>query len=221
MIRIRTVALSSALSFSLACAGTAFAQAAPTPADEQAAYEASIERRVGETVTEMKLDDPAKAELVKEKFKQQLRDLRAWHAEHYARYRELQVEFEKLDKELKGINKAFIKEMESQLTTEQVDLIRERMVGGRYQHNIGGLNAEYPDLPDWLRNRAIEMWQEARDIAMVLPEGKDKTQVFERYKGRVNNYISAKGYKGKSWHEKQARKAAAAATQPTTAPAQP
>ncbi|GIW75126.1 MAG: hypothetical protein KatS3mg104_0189 [Phycisphaerae bacterium] len=182
--------------------------------NEEAAYEASIQRRVNETIQEMQLNDPAKEQQVREQFLQTYRDLRAWHKAHYDHYKQVKAEFEKLDKQLRSIPQNFIKQMRSILTPEQVEMIQERMVGGRYRHNVGGLNAEYPDLPEGVRSYAMDMWAEARDIAMALPEGKDKTQVFERYKGKVNNYIASKGIKGKSWYEKQVKKQAAATTRP-------
>lgn len=183
--------------------------------NDDATYEASIQRRVNETIQQMQLNDPAKEERVRERFLQTYRDLRAWHKTHYEHYKQVKNEFERLDKELRSIPRGFIKEMQSVLTPEQVEMIQERMVGGRYRHNVGGLDAEYPDLPEGVRSYAMDLWAEARDIAMALPEGKDKTQVFERYKGKVNNYIASKGIKGKSWYEKQARKQAAATTRPT------
>ncbi len=187
---------------------------------EAAAYEESIQRRVGETIDQLKLEDPAKAEEIRQKFLQNYRDLRAWHVAHYDEYKKVKAEFEKLDKDLRGITRTFIKDIEKSLTPEQVAMIQERMVGGRYQHNIGGLNAEYPDLPEGVRSYAMDMWAEARDIAMSLPEGRDKTAVFERYKAKVNNYISSKGIKGKSWYEKEAKKKAAeeAAQKPSETP---
>lgn len=194
------------------------AQEPAQDANDDAAYEASIQRRVNETIQEMKLNDPVKEQQVRERFLQTYRDLRAWHKAHYEHYKQVKAEFEKLDKELRSIPRGFIKEMQSLLTPEQVEMIQERMVGGRYRHNVGGLNAEYPDLPEGVRSYAMDLWAEARDIAMALPEGKDKTQVFERYKGKVNNYIASKGIKGKSWYEKQAKKQATATTRPSDEP---
>lgn len=189
-------------------------------------FEESIERRAGETVDEMKLNDPAKAERVKERFKQHFRDIQAWDAAHgqersalFAALRkdkenaELKAKYDALIAPLMATQRSFFDEMNAQLAPEQVEQIKERLIGGRYQHNIGGFKNEYPDLPPAEWQKVVAMWQQAREEAMPLGSAGAKDQVFSIMKGKVNNYLSQQGFVGKSAAAKKARAASQPAAQ--------
>jgi hypothetical protein len=194
--------------------------AAATAVDPK--FEESIERRAGETVAEMKLTDAAKAERVKERFKQHFRDIQSWDVAHGKDRAEtfnalrkdkenatLQAKLDGYNAQLQAMQSKFFEEMDAQLTPEQVELIKNRLIGGRYEHNLRGFQAEY-DLPPEEWAKVVAMWQQARDEAMPLGTAAAKDQLFAIYKGKVNNYLSKQGYVGKS----AAAKAAKAASQP-------
>lgn len=206
--------------------GSSHPNEAATKPSEEALFEASIERRAAKTVGEMKLDDAAKAERVKERFKRHFRDLHAWDVAHgkertelFKALRkdkenaELRAKYDALIAPLMATQKSFFDEMNAELTPEQVDAIRENLVGGRYDHNIRGYKAEYPDLPPEAWQKVVAMWQQAREEAMPLDNKEAKNEVFEIYKGRVNNWLSQQGYTGKSAAAKKARAASQPAAQ--------
>ena len=68
-----------------------------------------------------------------------------------------------------------------------------------YQDMIPTLKPEQKEkIYDWLK--------EAREIAMDEGSSEDKHKVFGKYKGRINNYLSAEGYdmkkEEKAWQER-------------------
>ena len=208
----------------LSFASAALAQDASATQSADAAFETSIERRAGETVAEMKLDDAAKAARVKELFKQQFRDIETFDVAHGAERTDLAAELKKtpddaalaakLDALVAPLLKtqaAFFDKVGAELTPDQVEQIKNRLVGGRYQHNIDGYKVEFPDLPADAWQHVVGMWQQAREEAMPLGNAKVKDAVFSKWKGRVNIWLSKQGFVGKSAAAKKAKAASQAA----------
>ncbi len=125
----------------------------------------------------------------------------------------LAKENRKVDASLTKLHKKYLKNLSTHLTAEQVDQVKDGMTYGvlpltykAYQEEILTLTAD--------QKKQILVWlTEAREKAMDAESSDKKHAWFGKYKGRINNYLSAAGYdlkkEGIEWEKR--RKAAAAA----------
>jgi hypothetical protein len=64
-----------------------------------------------------------------------------------------------------------------------------------------------PNLAEAQKARILELLKDAREEAMDAGSAGEKSAVFKRYKGKINNYLSAEGHDVKQaykdWGEKQ------------------
>jgi len=101
---------------------------------------------------------------------------------------------------------AFIALLKKDLNDSQVEKIKDAMTYrvfpityAAYQDMLPGLTAEQKDkIFNWLK--------EARELAMDAESADKKHAVFGKYKGRINNYLSAAGYdmkkEGEEWQKR-------------------
>jgi hypothetical protein len=54
--------------------------------------------------------------------------------------------------------------------------------------------AQVPNLTDAQKERIMAFLVEARELAMDGGTSEEKHQWFRKYKGKINNYLSAEGY---------------------------
>ncbi len=92
------------------------------------------------------------------------------------------------------------------LTYEQVDQIKDGMTYGVMPITYAGYEDMLLNLTDeQKKNIRIWLW-EARERAMDQGSSDDKHKMFGKYKGRINNYLSAEGYdlnaESEAWHER-------------------
>jgi hypothetical protein len=104
------------------------------------------------------------------------------------------------------LHKEFISQLKENLTEAQIEKIKNGMT-----YNV--LNVTYSAYMDMLLNltetqkKKIYSWLvEARELAMDEGSSDDKHKVFGKYKGRINNYLSAEGYdmkkEEKAWQDR-------------------
>ena len=125
----------------------------------------------------------------------------------------IRIEEEKKASQLSELHKRFIAKLQKTLTDEQIEKIKDGMTYRvmpitytAYTDMIPALTAEQNEkLYNWLR--------EARELAMDEGSSEDKHKVFGKYKGRINNYLSAEGYdmkkEEKAWQQRIKDRAAA------------
>lgn len=118
----------------------------------------------------------------------------------------VRIEEAKKTSQLSELHKGFIAKLQKSLTDEQIEKIKDGMTYRvmpvtytAYQDMIPTLTAEQKQkIHDWLK--------EAREIAMDEGSSEDKHKVFGKYKGRINNYLSAEGYdmkkEEKAWQQR-------------------
>ncbi|MCX2452511.1 DUF3826 domain-containing protein [Pedobacter sp. PLR] len=125
----------------------------------------------------------------------------------------LKAEAAKTDAKLAILHKSYLSKLSTQLNPDQVDQVKNGMTYGvvpltyrAYQEQILTLNEE--------QKKQILTWlTEAREHAMDAESADKKHAWFGKYKGKINNYLSAAGYdlkkEGRDWEKR--RKAAATA----------
>ena len=104
------------------------------------------------------------------------------------------------------LHSSFIAHIKENLSEEQIELVKDGMTYrifpityAAYQDMILTLTAEQKTkIYGWLK--------EARELAMDEGSSDKKHAVFGKYKGRINNYLSAAGYdmkkEGEEWQKR-------------------
>ncbi len=116
------------------------------------------------------------------------------------------------EKNLSILHKQFIKKLNKKMSEEQVDKVKNGMT-----FNV--LNVTYAAYEEMIlsltkeQKAKIYAWLvEAREKAMDQGSSDDKHKVFGKYKGRINNYLSAEGYdmkaEEKAWQQRLREKRA-------------
>jgi hypothetical protein len=87
----------------------------------------------------------------------------------------------------------FLAKLAKNLTPEQVDRVKDKMTYGKVQFTFAGYVSQYPDLSEANKQKILEFLHEAREEATDGGSAEEKTAVFQRYKGKINNYLSKQG----------------------------
>ncbi|MEO6435266.1 MAG: DUF3826 domain-containing protein [Tepidisphaeraceae bacterium] len=185
--------------------------------DKEAAYLADIIQRADKHVAALKLDDPGNAAKVRDAIVNQYRSLRTVHDARDARLNELpkgdaakpQADAIKAESDtaLKPLHEKFIAELSAQLTSEQVEKVKDEMTYNVVHVTYAALGDMIPQLTEPQKAYILAQLKEAREIAMDQGSSNAKHAVFGKYKGRINNYLSKQGYDlkqlTKDWAERR------------------
>jgi hypothetical protein len=92
------------------------------------------------------------------------------------------------------------------------------MVYGKVQVTYNAYIGMVPSLNDQQKAMILDLLKQAREEAMDGGSAEEKSAVFKRYKGKINNYLSSQGVDLKKAERAfmQNMKAKSAATQPAT-----
>jgi hypothetical protein len=113
---------------------------------------------------------------------------------------------EKKSAQLTQLHGEFIAHLQKHLSTEQLEKVKDGMTYNicpityvAYQDMLPGLTTEQKEkIYTWLK--------EARELAMDEGSSEKKHAVFGKYKGKINNYLSAAGYdmkkEGEDWQKR-------------------
>jgi hypothetical protein len=186
-------------------------------ADADAKYNATIEGRTAEILKVLALSDTNQAARVHDIIIAQYRALNAWHDGHDAKLKAAKGDTNAvadIRASLKEIHDRFVGKLAEILTPEQVDAVKDKMTYGKVQFTYKGYLVQYPNLNETNKAEILKILKQAREEAMDGGSSQEKTAIFQRYKGRVNNYLSHQGIHP----EKQKADAAPAIT--NSAPAQ-
>jgi hypothetical protein len=166
------------------------------PADVEAKYTAAIEGRTADILKTLALSDTDKATRVHDAIITQYRALNAWHNGNDAKLKTAKGDTNALAQiraSLKALHEAFLAQLAENLTPEQIDKVKDKMTYGKVQFTFAGYVAQYPDLSETNKNEILILLKQAREEAMDGGSAAEKTAVFQRYKGKINNYLSKQG----------------------------
>jgi hypothetical protein len=110
----------------------------------------------------------------------------------------------------KILHDAYLAGLWPYLTPEQIEKVKDGHTSGKVDFTFRGYQQEYPNLTDQQQAKVVEFLKEARELAMDGGDSKEKDAIFNKYKGKINNWLSSQGVKSK----KQIQKEAQATTQP-------
>jgi len=197
------------LTLVVACAAPALAQVPSKSDDPDPAYTKTITERADKIVATLGIDEPARAKRVRDTIAQQYRDLRAIHDPREAQIKAAK-EIARTNKEaadaavkiaqdeaktgLDKLHGEYLAKLAAELTPDQVDKVKDGMTYGVVQVTYKAYLTMLPELNDEQKARIMAYLVEARETAMDLGSSDEKHQWFGKYKGRINNYLSAAGY---------------------------
>ncbi|MGM9507364.1 DUF3826 domain-containing protein [Larkinella sp. GY13] len=193
-------------------------------ANSDTAYNRVVIDRAAKIVATLDLSEPAKSLRVREHIAQQYRDLNTIHerrkeaiknrietaptATKLAEKEELEGE---ITGELKILHTEFLTRLAADLNSQQIDQVKDGMTYSVLPITFKGYQAMLPDLTEAQKKQILAWLTEARERAMDEGTSKEKHAMFGKYKGRINNYLSAAGIDlkqaGKAWEERIASEA--------------
>ena len=80
------------------------------------------------------------------------------------------------------------------LTDAQIDAVKDGMTYGRLQRDYNAQLEMIPSLKEEEKAQILIWLKEAREFAMDAVDSKGKHFWFDKYRGRTNNWLSARGY---------------------------
>ncbi len=80
------------------------------------------------------------------------------------------------------------------LSSEQIDAVKDGMTFGRLKRDYNATLDMIPSLSDVEKQQVLLWLIEAREYAMDAGDSKGKHAWFDKYRGRTNNWLSARGY---------------------------
>jgi Spy/CpxP family protein refolding chaperone len=120
----------------------------------------------------------------------------------------------KADKKLEKLHKTYLKKLSALCTPQQIDEIKNGMTFNVLNVTYTAYQDMLPMLTEDQKKQILDWLTEAREKAMDAESADKKHAVFGKYKGRINNYLSAAGIDMKkeeaAWQQRiKERKAAA------------
>lgn len=107
---------------------------------------------------------------------------------------------------LKVQHNLFIASLSSVLSVQQIDVIKDGMTYGVLPKTFKGYEEMILTLTPAQKNQIYAYLIEAREFAMDAESSEKKHAWFGKYKGKINNYLSAEGYdmkkEGIAWKER-------------------
>lgn len=198
----------------------------PVPEDPDPAYTQVITERAQKIVDTLGLEDPAAARQVRDLIADQYRSLGMLHDTRDAKIQALKAQAESdpavqavedlTQTLLDALHVQYLRKLSALLSAEQIEQVKDGMTYGVVPLTYNSYMDMLPDLTDAQKATVMAYLVEAREMAIDAGSSKAKHAWFGKYKGRINNYLSAQGYDLKQASEMrnariQAQKAAAAA----------
>jgi hypothetical protein len=109
-------------------------------------------------------------------------------------------------KQVKVLHASYIKKLNKELSADEVDKIKDGMTYRIYPITYTAYQDEIPNLTDEQKGKIKGWLLEARENAIDAESAEKKHAWFGKFKGRINNYLSAQGYdmkkEGEEWQKR-------------------
>jgi len=190
---------------------TPAAAAQPASADPDPAYTKTITERADKIVDPLGIDDSAKKSRVRDIIVLQYRNLHAIDdvlspklaaanklTDKDAKAAALKAANDESDARRYHWHAEFLARLSAELTPEQIDKVKDGLTYNALHVNYDGIMNKQPNLTDDQKKQIMTWFVEAREIAMDDGSSSEKDKLFVKYRGRVNNYLSAAGINTKA-----------------------
>jgi hypothetical protein len=177
-------------------------------AEKTAEYRQVVTQRADKIVKPLGLTDAKKTEQVRDIIAQQYIDLNAIHDGRNAAVKNLkelnkdnkeraEPEIKRLEdkanKKLTKLHKKYISKLSRRLSDAQVEMVKNGMTYGVLPITYNGYLQMLPGLTEVQKKQILVYLTEAREHAMDAESSEKKHAWFGKYKGKINNYLSAAG----------------------------
>ncbi|WP_316809939.1 DUF3826 domain-containing protein [Pedobacter heparinus] len=202
-----------------------FAQNNAIPANEKEAYLKVISQRADKIAAVLDIKDQAKQQKVSNIIRDQYNNLNDIYAERDQKVKALKsanegdkvaieaavkAEGVKVDAKLAKLHKKYLAKLSSELSEAQIDQVKNGMTYNVLPITYKAYQEQILTLTEEQKKQIFAWLTEAREHAMDAESAEKKHAWFGKYKGRINNYLSAAGYdlkkEGQEWEKR--RKAA-------------
>jgi len=185
-----------------------WAQDVQTKEQKEANYTKMITDRAAKIVTSLDISDVETSIKVRDIISKQYRDLSEIHD---LRKEKLKIAKEKAkeDKEkseaevkqaeseaelaMNKLHKKYLKNLSKKLSDSQVEKVKDGMTYGVLPITYKGYQEMLPNLNEAQKTQILAYLTEAREHAMDAESSEKKHAWFGKYKGKINNYLSAAG----------------------------
>lgn len=170
-------------------------------------YAQTAAERADKIVGALALGDTGKTARVHAVIARQYRDLHALHAIRDQRIAAAMALADKaastagvtaakasIDPELTALHAAYLARLAAELTPAQIEQVKDGMTYGVLPLTFRVYQQMLPDLTPAQKQQILAWLTEARELAMDGSTSKEKHAWFGKYKGKINNYLSAAGY---------------------------
>ena len=151
------------------------------------AYVENIVKRSQKIVDGLNLNDAQKAERVRNIIANRYFLLNQIHETNKDNAAQRDAELYKHHFELASALAAY-------LNDEQIDTVKDGMTFGRLKRDYNATLDMIPSLTDEEKAQVFIWLKEAREFAMDAADSKGKHYWFDKYRGRTNNWLAARGY---------------------------
>ncbi|OCX53042.1 hypothetical protein BEL04_01635 [Mucilaginibacter sp. PPCGB 2223] len=197
-----------------------------TPAGQDANYAQVITARAAKIVDALGISDSVKYKRVQAIIVDQYRSLSSIHDTRNAQVKDIKAQAsadkdaanakiksidDDVDARLGKLHSEYLSKLNTELTPAQTDQVKDAMTYRIMPITYKAYTEEVLTLTD-VQKAQIKTWLlEARELAIDAESSDKKHAVFNKYKGRINNYLSAQGYdmkkEGEEWQKRIKEKA--------------
>ncbi|HEU6449553.1 MAG TPA: DUF3826 domain-containing protein [Verrucomicrobiae bacterium] len=178
-----------------------------TSKQAEAKYTAVIDERSQKIVDALGLGDTNTAKKVHDIIMAQYRALNDWHNANDPLIKKAKGNKEtiaKIEAPLKKMHGEYLAELGQYLSPSQIETVKDKMTYGKVEFTFKGYCVEYPNLSEADKQQVLTFLKEAREEAMDAGSSDEKSAIFNRYKGKINNYLAKQGVHSEKWIKEHA-----------------
>jgi hypothetical protein len=186
---------------------SAVAIAQQTEAEKEAAYTKVVTERAGKIVAVLGVTDQKKSDKVRDIIADQYKNLNTIHDKRNAAIKALKSQanqnpnskedIKKLEDDamlkLSKLHKKYLKKLSKELSGDQIEMVKDGMTYRVLPITYKGYQEMLPNLSTEQKKQILAYLTDAREFAMDAESSEKKHGWFGKYKGRINNYLSAQG----------------------------
>ena len=171
-----------------------------TPAELEATYTAAIEGRADDILKTLALTNSASSNKVHDLIIAQYRVMRSRddliNAKLEATGKEINYSNRagSLEDESKPLHDHFFAELGKVLSPEQIDKVKDKMTYNKVKVTYDGYNEIVPGLTETDKAKILELLKAAREKAVDGGSASEKSEIFQVYKDKINDYLNAHGH---------------------------
>jgi hypothetical protein len=180
-------------------------------ADAKTKSDLELQKKAGEWVDDLKLNDAAKEEKVKAAIATHLKTVRDWHNSHPPATVPAGINpatgnpLSELDRQViassampKSVHETLMNVLKTELSPAQVETVLDKYTIGKVAFTLKGYQAIVPDLKPEEEAKILEYLKQAREQAIDYKNMKEISAIFEIYKTKCEQYLNNNG---RNWRQ--------------------